>query len=898
MKHSFPLFLGHAPPSRSTVPHSRALTFQGSRHLDHRHYTAVSGYGSATVDARGSQCLKPSTGDDYAVSVSEALQLPGRPIIPTPLLARSSDLTRYLCRESGSAQVALSLGYVAGQDRVSSIIKDAPSVDHTRDYWVTQSYPSNYITNHNTTLPPSYTNPLPPYAVEQLSGYPQDSGNVSTFGDLGSSFAGPTTGLGPILSLHDRTSGQVISSDAPWSRLSNPLVPSFQELYPSDDFVIGNIPSLPKQFQTEIERISRWTPSSYTYPIPCQSDSTAYSTSEGYISSCPSFPMPNQNSSSWFPQEHLGYPIPTLPHRARPVDLPGSHEFDTGSKMELPASGILNDHAGQALGEHPSDTLSNHKTHPFCDYATYISHDHTAGDRVEDYGIFDESTFNSEQVVGPRPQLPLPPNQLPLSPFHELHSHDHSSGIEGGSPSRIFCHTCHSATAWSRFPTRLLKAQSDDEGGECEHSILCSNYLPLVSFRATKDGQTQKLFEAREGSAFGLPTLGEWGLGPVYYWNFWTLDQQHMSIYHILLLPATVVMLRGIEGIVTAQHASQYKFNSSNEPPTYFWYLVTMHAQRPKKRACHIFFLALIGCDASPGTACVDTCAAITPTPQRIIPTRMLCAWMLFNPGLARILQVSVPGTSRIQLASYSPAVLAANTQLGEVWSRGCIAKRMLGADHTKFHVHHLNRTHRLTRFNVHSQCSSSITTASFHSPTSIASIVRRGTKSVLSEYNHEIARLQNHLPVDEEANEPVGRRLPLKIEVLMARSMPRNDLDRTTMALPIVSSTPCNITKSRHVKTSGRRQVVVTYEQIAKRASHWPHDAIPAGLTDTPSPPRCLTSSKDPRSGLRGVRRVKPTPATVISPRLLMSSAHKGTELRARLYDDRLMTHRWHSHR
>lgn len=37
---------------------------------------------------------------------------------------------------------------------------------------------------------------------------------------------------------------------------------------------------------------------------------------------------------------------------------------------------------------------------------------------------------------------------------------------------------------------------------------------------------------------------------------------------------------------------------------------------------------------------------------------------------------------------------------------------------------------------------------------------------------------------------------------------MPRNDLDRTTMALPIVSSTPCNITKSRHVKTSGRRQV------------------------------------------------------------------------------------------
>ncbi|KAI6154531.1 hypothetical protein EDD17DRAFT_1076527 [Pisolithus thermaeus] len=198
--------------------------------------------------------------------------------------------------------------------------------------------------------------------------------------------------------------------------------------------------------------------------------------------------MPNQNSSSWFPQEHLGYPIPTLPHRARPVDLPGSHEFDTGSKMELPASGILNDHAGQALGEHPSDTLSNHKTHPFCDYATYISHDHTAGDRVEDYGIFDESTFNSEQVVGPRPQLPLPPNQLPLSPFHELHSHDHSSGIEGGSPSRIFCHTCHSATAWSRFPTRLLKAQSvcchnvcrpcgwqDDEGGECGALVSCGN---------------------------------------------------------------------------------------------------------------------------------------------------------------------------------------------------------------------------------------------------------------------------------------------------------------------------------------------------------------------------------------------------------------------------------------
>ncbi|KAI6117370.1 hypothetical protein EDD16DRAFT_1009103 [Pisolithus croceorrhizus] len=350
-----------------------------------------------------------------------------------------------------------------------------------------QGHPSDYITSHDTTPPPSYTIPLLPYAVEQSLGYPQESGNVSTFGDLDSSFAGPTMGLGPIPSLRNCTPGQVISSGAPWSRLSNPLLPSFQELYPSDDFTIGDVPLPLEQTQTEIEQIRPRTPFPYTYPIPSQSNSTSYSTSDGYISFYPSFPMPNQSSSFLSPQEHLGYPLPVHPHYTRPVNLAGFHRFDSGSKMELHTSGIPDDHAALVLNDHQSYTLSDNKTHPFCNYATCIPGDHTTGDGVDDYRDFDESAFDSNKVVGLRPRLSLPPNQVPLSP-RGLHSHDRVSRIEGGSLSRTFHPTRRAATARSRFPTRLSKARSvcchnvfrscgwrNDEGGECGVPISCGN---------------------------------------------------------------------------------------------------------------------------------------------------------------------------------------------------------------------------------------------------------------------------------------------------------------------------------------------------------------------------------------------------------------------------------------
>ncbi|KAI6137312.1 hypothetical protein F5141DRAFT_79529 [Pisolithus sp. B1] len=295
-------FLGHVPLSRLATRHSRDLACHGGCHLEHRHCTAASGYRSATVDAREAQCLEPLTGDGSVVSASE---LPSRPLIPTPqVLAHSSDLAGRLGRER-SARVALSPGYVAGQNRASSI--GSSLVDRTRHCRVTQDHTSDYITNHDTTLPPSYTNPLPPYAVGQSSGYPQHGRDVSAFGDLGNSFAGPTIGLSPA-PLHNYTSGQVIDSDVPWSQLSNPLFPSLQQPHPSDDFAIGNIPLPPEQTRTEIELIRPWTLSPYTQPNLSRSNSTSYSTSGGYILSHPYFPTPNQNSSSWSSQEHLGHP--------------------------------------------------------------------------------------------------------------------------------------------------------------------------------------------------------------------------------------------------------------------------------------------------------------------------------------------------------------------------------------------------------------------------------------------------------------------------------------------------------------------------------------------------------------------------------------------------------------
>ncbi|KAI6022166.1 hypothetical protein PISMIDRAFT_680600 [Pisolithus microcarpus 441] len=383
-----PPFLGNAPPGRSTVQHTRDLTLEGGRHFEHRYHTAASACRSATVDAQESQYLEPSSGDDCDVSISEVLQLSSCPIISTPqVLAGSSNLVGHLSGESDSVRVALLLGYVAGQNRASSI--DSPLVDHACGNWDVQGHVSDYIMNHDTTLPPSYT----------------------------------------------------------------------------------------KQIRSR-------TPFPYAYPIPPLPNSTSCSTSDGYIPSCSSFPMSNQNPPSWSPQEHLGYPLPIHPHCVRPIDLPGFRGFDTGSKMEMHASGILDNHAAQVLGDHPSHTLSDHKTHSFCNYTTHIPDDHTAGGGVDNYGIFDESRFNSEQVVGLRPHLPLPPNQLTLSP-RKLHSHHRVSPIRSRTHSGTFCHTRCCATAQPRLTTRppgiCCRNASrpcgwrDDTGRECGMLVNCGN---------------------------------------------------------------------------------------------------------------------------------------------------------------------------------------------------------------------------------------------------------------------------------------------------------------------------------------------------------------------------------------------------------------------------------------
>ncbi|KAI6020673.1 hypothetical protein BKA83DRAFT_4494475 [Pisolithus microcarpus] len=439
--------LGHASPSRSTLQHSRGLSFQGDCYLDHRHFTTPPGYGSATIDGRELRYLESSIGDDYSVSISEVLRLSSCPIILAPLLATlSSDLAGHLCGKLDSAQDPLSSGYVFGESRASAI--DSPLVDHTRGYCDIQGHASGYITN-------------PTYAIEQSSGYPQESGDLPASGNLDNSFAGPTMYLGPIPSLHDCTSGQVVGSDAPSSQLSNLLLPLLQDPPPSDDFDVGDIPLPPERTQTEmaappqfissstkqlIKEVYPWTPLPYIYPIPSPSNPTSYSTSDGHISSYP-FLIPYQSSSSRSPQECLKYPLPIHPHSMWPADTPGR---DAGSKRVLLSSGTLDDHQ--------SCTLSNHRAHPLRNRATYIPDNNTTGRGVDDYENVDDNRFNTEQVVGLPPQLLLPPNQLPLPP--RLHSRSRVSRIEGGSLSGTLPRTGHFTAARSKIPTKLAKARS------------------------------------------------------------------------------------------------------------------------------------------------------------------------------------------------------------------------------------------------------------------------------------------------------------------------------------------------------------------------------------------------------------------------------------------------------
>ncbi|KAI6094247.1 hypothetical protein EV401DRAFT_2050569 [Pisolithus croceorrhizus] len=415
---------GPASPIRSTVQHPQGLTCQGDHHVEHRQYNVAPSQGSAGVSAREPQCLDSSTGDAYSVRISEELELPSCPIIPAPLLACNSSLVGYLSVEPSSAQVPLSLGYAAGENSASFI-------GHT----------SNYMTNHNTTLPPSCTSLLPPFAIEQSSGRPQESGDVSTFGYLDNDLTGPTTCLGSVPSLRGRASGQTIGSGAPWSSLSNSLLPSLPGAHPLDDFAISSIPLPPEQIRTgtvvppqfyssfttrPTEQIRPWTPFPYAYPIPSQSNSTSYSTPDGSISPYPSFSMHNQNSSSSSPQEHLGYPLPCYSPYSRTVGLPGFRGFDPRSEMELHAWGPPDNHTAHVLDDQPSRALSNHLTCLFRSHVTHIPDDHTTSGGVDDYGSFDESKLNSD------PQLSPPLNQLPSSP-HRLHVHNRVSRIKGRS---------------------------------------------------------------------------------------------------------------------------------------------------------------------------------------------------------------------------------------------------------------------------------------------------------------------------------------------------------------------------------------------------------------------------------------------------------------------------------
>lgn len=145
---------------------------------------------------------------------------------------------------------------------------------------------------------------------------------------------------------------------------------------------------------------------------------------------------------------------------------------------------IALDTESKVLGDHLSHTLSDHKTHSFYNRAAYAPGDHTTGGAVDDYGNFDASKVSLGQVVDLPPQLPLPPNQLPISPC-QLHSHDRVSPIGGRSPSRTSRRIGRSATAQSPSSTRPPKVSyhnnstscgwREDAGNGCSERVNCSN---------------------------------------------------------------------------------------------------------------------------------------------------------------------------------------------------------------------------------------------------------------------------------------------------------------------------------------------------------------------------------------------------------------------------------------
>ncbi|KAI6020760.1 hypothetical protein BKA83DRAFT_231850 [Pisolithus microcarpus] len=330
----------------------------------------------------------------------------------------------------------------------------------------------------------------------------------------------------PIPSHHDYTAGRMTGSNAPWPRLPNSAALPPREPHLSDDFAVGNVPPPPKEgpfFNTprptnSLHALQHIPEHQSLSRIPSQSNSMSYSASHshGYNRSYPPFPMPNQNSPSRFLQEHLRYPSSVQPHYARPVDPPGFHggigglggRYEGDSHIELSHHGTIQytrqmymwhrsrlvqqgvtpsysnglDTESKVHGDRPSRTLSDHETHSFHNYAAYVPGEHTTGGAVDDYGNFDESKVNSERVVGLPPRLPLPPNQLPLSP-RKCHSHDRLSPIAARRTSR---HARRSATdAQSRSSTKPRKVcyrnaptpcgWRDDTGSECGELVNCGN---------------------------------------------------------------------------------------------------------------------------------------------------------------------------------------------------------------------------------------------------------------------------------------------------------------------------------------------------------------------------------------------------------------------------------------
>ncbi|KAI6046899.1 hypothetical protein EDC04DRAFT_2597681 [Pisolithus marmoratus] len=428
-----PSLPGQALASTSTTQHSQSP--DNHCHLGHRHHVATC---FPTIDAWPPQ-RPTSTGylsfarsSNVSAVSTEVHKLPSTFSAGVLTLYYSGHVTQLYSLNSG--RVTSSLGYITDQNGASSIV--SPLVDQSRSYWGTQDHDSHHVTNHNTTPSLSHTSLLELCAMGYTSRCPQENENISTFGDLAHSSAGPT--MGSISALYDHTSGLAIDSNAPWSQLSSPFFLSPQELRPSDG-TSDNIPLRPEQIQTmmgaraqfpsgvamqEIIEAPFPAPYSYTFPTPPQSNSTSYSTNDDHMSMY-SFMMPRLVSSSQRPQGHIGALCPTHTLHKKHADFPASRKCHSGNEMKLCMTGTDNNCTLHVPGDHPLSTRYDHGARPG-NRAAYILDDYTVGD----YGNSDKSP----QVVSPRLQSSLPSNEH--SSPHKRHSHDRVSRIKGGSQSQ------------------------------------------------------------------------------------------------------------------------------------------------------------------------------------------------------------------------------------------------------------------------------------------------------------------------------------------------------------------------------------------------------------------------------------------------------------------------------